>query len=385
LLRRIATLVVATCLVSAGGACSSGREILARDNTPPPAFDPEPRPDAGPEEPAELCPSTKCPPGRVACPSKPFPCGVDLSSDPDNCGACGIRCRQDGDFLEKFHAIMTCSEGACLLVCKPGYADCNGNVEDGCEVEILENKDNCGACGNVCNDFCKSGRCGCQGSATYCPGVGCVSLHSSDANCGACGEACPESNKPPLPPEHYAYYGCMFGVCDRPKCEPPRADCNNDLGNPDGDGCEVADVRTDAKNCGSCGNECGADEICMSGKCVCPCGAPCFNVNADPQNCGLCGWVCPGDNRSSFSEAVSLGAVDPAHGKPICDQGVCGYRCSSHWGDCDADIANGCETNLLVDPHNCGACGVRCDGIEGQACVNGQCLMEACSGSGEAK
>ncbi|AKU98468.1 Tryptophan synthase alpha chain [Labilithrix luteola] len=385
MLRRVAVLVVAASLCSAGGACSSGREILAKEG--PPVFGSETEEagaDVSPDLLAELCPSTECPPGRVACPNKPFPCAVDLSSDDENCGACGVRCRQDEAFLETFHAIMTCSNAACQLVCSPGYADCNGNVEDGCEVETLENPKNCGACGTVC-DVCYAGRCGCKGSDTYCPGAGCVSLYSSDDNCGACGNACPESpesNKPPLPPEQHAYYGCAFGICEQPKCDPPHADCNHDLGDPNGDGCEVADITSDPKNCGTCGNECGPGESCSDGKCICPCGAPCFNLNSDPDNCGLCGFYCPGDNRSRLLQATSLGVADPAHGRPICDQGVCGYRCSSHWGDCDADISNGCETSLLVDPLNCGACGVRCDGIEGQACVNGQCLMKECPEKG---
>ncbi len=39
---------------------------------------------------------------------------------------------------------------------------------------------------------------------------------------------------------------------------------------------------------------------------------------------------------------------------------------------------NGVCSNTQADPLNCGACGVRCDGVEGQACVDGQCLMKEC-------
>ena len=72
--------------------------------------------------------------------------------------------------------------------------------------------------------------------------------------------------------------------------------------------------------------------------------------------------------------------LDSAHGRPTCEQGVCGYQCSPNYADCDGDVDNGCETPLLDDPLNCGACGVRCDGVEGQACVDGHCLMKECGG-----
>jgi hypothetical protein len=386
LLRRAAVLVVAAGVCSASGACSSGREILAKEGPSVPDFSSESdasAPDSGTDAALALCPTAECPPDRVTCPNKPFPCGVDLTSDEDNCGACGVRCRQDEAFLQTFHAITTCANAECRLVCAPGYADCNGNVEDGCEVSTLANKDNCGACGNVCDDLCVGGKCGCSGSATYCPGQGCVSLHVNDNHCGMCGRACPPSNKPPFPAEQHAYYGCVAGSCDQPKCEDQRADCNGDLGDPAGDGCEVENIQTDPNNCGACGNACEPGASCWDGKCVCPCGAPCFKgLNSDFENCGTCGFVCPGDTRSLYFSARSLGVADPAHGKPICDQGACGYQCSPHWADCDADIANGCETNILSDPHNCGACGVRCSGVEGQACVNGQCLMKECSDPG---
>jgi len=387
LFRRVAVLFVGAGVFCASGACSSDREILAKEG-PGPVFGS----DAGeggapsaasPDGAVPLCPTAECPEGRVTCPSTPFPCAVDLTSDEENCGACGVRCRQDDAFLQTFHAISTCASSECHLVCAPGYADCNGNVEDGCEVSTLANKDNCGGCGVVCDDLCVGGKCGCGGSATYCPGQGCVSLHMNDDHCGACGHACPPSTKPPLPEAQHAYYGCVAGECDQLKCADGRADCNGDLGDPAGDGCEVEDLQTDPNNCGACGNVCEPGASCYNGKCVCPCGAPCFErLNSDFENCGTCGFVCPGDTRSIYASVQSLGAADPAHGRPICDQGACGYACSPHWDDCDGDISNGCETNILSDPHNCGACGVRCDGVEGQACVNGQCFMKECSDPG---
>jgi len=90
-------------------------------------------------------------------------------------------------------------------------------------------------------------------------------------------------------------------------------DCNNDPT----DGCE-ADVQSDAKNCGSCGN------------------------------------VCPA----------------AANATPTCFVGKCDFACQAHWGDCDSQPGNGCEDNLLTDQKDCGACKADC----GQkACQNGGC------------
>jgi len=61
-----------------------------------------------------------------------------------------------------------------------------------------------------------------------------------------------------------------------------------------------------------------------------------------------------------------------------CVYGKCVTMCLTGWGDCDGNAANACETNLASDPKNCGACGNVCDGIAGQACVDGQCMVEPC-------
>ena len=71
--------------------------------------------------------------------------------------------------------------------------------------------------------------------------------------------------------------------------------------------------------------------------------------------------------------------ANPVHGRPVCDQGVCDYRCTVNWADCDGNaVLNGCEANLLTDPLNCGGCGIVCDAVEGQPCINGQCATSEC-------
>ncbi len=51
-----------------------------------------------------------------------------------------------------------------------------------------------------------------------------------------------------------------------------------------------------------------------------------------------------------------------------CAQGSC--TCAAGYGDCDADLTNGCETDLQSSPTHCGACSHDC---LGGGCEQGQC------------
>ena len=85
------------------------------------------------------------------------------------------------------------------------------------------------------------------------------------------------------------------------------------------------------------------------------CGGVCTNLRTDPKNCGACGNVCSLPNATAF-----------------CSSGLCWVEtCNFGWGDCDGVFWNGCETNLLTNAKNCGACFIACQG--GTACYSGQC------------
>jgi hypothetical protein len=297
---------------------------------------------------AGICPTNQCPPGRATCPDKPFPCQVDLLWDDLNCGACGSTCSK----FTGIHARTTCVDGTCALQCEVLYdgtfANCNGLIEDGCEINLSTDENNCGGCGIACaaNEECVNAKCVC----------------AVRESCGACGTVCPPPTEPPFPPEWNAGYYCVNAQCNQPSCNPEYGDCNNDFPDAAGDGCETH-VSDDPKNCGACGVACEPGEICGDGGCHCPCGATCFTkLDSDPNNCGACGVVCQ-----------QLPGVDP-----VCDQGICEYPCLSSRADCDQRRSNGCEVNIMDDPANCGGCGIRCDGIEGQACVEGRCTMTEC-------
>ena len=93
---------------------------------------------------------TCCAPGTTCCGTS---C-VDLSIDVQNCGSCGTTCTAP-------NATTACVNGTCRMVaCTPGFGDCNGNPNDGCETS-LNNNINCGRCGLVCppGTSCVSGVC----------------------------------------------------------------------------------------------------------------------------------------------------------------------------------------------------------------------------------
>jgi hypothetical protein len=46
--------------------------------------------------------------------------------------------------------------------------------------------------------------------------------------------------------------------------------------------------------------------------------------------------------------------------------------------DCNGNLEDSCEVKIDSDPYNCGACGVVCDAVAGQACVHGRCAVEPC-------
>lgn len=367
----------------------------AEDAGPGPRFTPEDgSADGAVDPPANvmMCMGTECPHPFATCPSTGvgYKCGVDLSRDPDNCGTCGNKC------LDYKSLFMTsrCVDGQCELECfndvsVSGLFDmrnCNGAVDDGCEVDILSDPQNCGACGKACaaGQPCLKGKCGCPNGLVPCPGPGgrvvCTDTQTDDFNCGKCGKLC--TQPPPdacddMPTN--TYYGCGGGDCVQLKCGGASADCNQDLGTLgcQSDGCEVEDLQTDRNNCGGCGIKCVGDEQCIDEgfgyECAVPCARfnktkckwGCFDLLNDPNNCGGCDDRCrnagPNESRS-------------------CKKGLCVFDCLPGFADCNGDPSDGCEVNLKNHPESCGACGNRCDIAAGQPCVDGRCLMTECDG-----
>lgn len=343
-------------------------------------------PDAVAPAPVVLqCPTSECSPRYTTCPDSKFPCDVDIQNDSAHCGSCDSVCPQGSSWTTK------CAGGQCRLLCATNFADCNGKVEDGCEIETLGDPANCGSCGNACaaGVKCIQGKCGCPTGQLECDGT-CTDITNNDANCGSCGHVCTDPDGGAPPPNHMVF-GCVAGQCGKLKCvqdplgtpEVLWTDCNGNQA----DGCEV-NLADDDANCVTCGVKCDPGQTCSTilqhyppyVTCACPGGqtichgpiegvANCVNIANDPNNCGACGVVC-----SSLVEA--------------CIEGSCVLTCPVGTADCNGDHTDGinldgCETNTDVDPQHCGGCTTPCDSAIAQPCQAGKCATKDC-GSAEA-
>src|SRR5262245_56760888 len=103
-----------------------------------------------------VCGPGVCAPGFVDCNKNMNDgCEAQVAVDATNCGVCG-NVRPNGA-----NALAACALGQCTFACNAGFLDCNGNKNDGCEVDGSKDALNCGKCGSVCgNGFvCNGGQC----------------------------------------------------------------------------------------------------------------------------------------------------------------------------------------------------------------------------------
>ena len=369
------------------GGCGRDLLVAETDEGGVPSFvTPDASDDAAPSQ-AELtlyCPSNKCPEGYTTCDDSRFPCDVNLRTDRNNCGGCGLACPTSPYGRELYE----CVEGRCEMTCSKTSLsmDCDGLPDNGCETSPSE--DNCGACGVKCTDpdkpCVRRGEaelgCGCTGGRDVClsPYPHCIDSSNDDQNCGGCEVACDRNGDGgPRPPN--TYYGCREKSCGALKCLPLTSDCDGNLEN----GCETSLYTRE--NCGACGHTCDPGQECRMDwtgvpQCLCPagqtfctffgcegsgCAGACTDLSNDPSNCGTCWHSCVADITPT-----SMG---------VCTYGSCSRRCAQGLADCNGNAEDDCETNIDSDPRNCGGCGIVCDAVAGQACVRGRCVVEPCA------
>ncbi len=295
-----------------------------------------------------------CNVGR-ACPTSQQCCSgacVDAQTNTAHCGACDRRCTVA-------NAGPLCLNGTCTVaMCIAPFGDCDGSPGNGCETDTSRDVTHCGACGTACaarpNTVanCAAGACAyacvmgfadCDGNVTN----GCeVDTRSSPSHCGGCGARCAPAN---------ATAACAAGVCVVDVCAAGFGDCDGNATN----GCET-DLPVSVSHCGVCGNRCPANPnaapVCVAGACsaVCTAGfADCdsstatgceVDVRVDLANCGSCGRSCSN-----------------AGGTSACMNGACSVRCDAGHGDCNSNVIDGCEVDLTTSRAHCGGCGVSCD------------------------
>jgi hypothetical protein len=298
-------------------------------------------------------------------------CETNTLTDLAHCGACNRACPA------RANAASSCAAGACGFTCNPGFADCNLDATDGCEVNTGTSTASCGRCGAACNPpngtaACVAGVCtvgACDDGFGDCnsnPTDGCeTNVRTSTTHCGRCMNECPARAN--------GFPGCVVGACVI-SCTAGFADCN-DVAT---DGCET-NTRTATAHCGTCGRECtaaGGTASCVSSVCrVAGCDAgrgDCdgmtangceVDVTTSVPNCGACGMACP----------------PRANSAPTCAAGACGLACNAGFGDCDLANANGCEVATTSTVSHCGGCGRMCGLANATAgCAASACTVAAC-------
>src|SRR5688572_23334348 len=83
--------------------------------------------------------------------------GRDDGATGPSTGNCSLRC-------ENAHGSAICLDGACVIDCENGYADCDDNPTNGCEADTTSAPDSCGGCTRRCSNAhggtsCSAGLC----------------------------------------------------------------------------------------------------------------------------------------------------------------------------------------------------------------------------------
>ena len=363
--------------------------------------------------PSEVCiggicgTNPNCAPGTSSCSFSNTICSINLNNDMNNCGKCGIQCEENtqycdngncickvgryncdiqtngcetsasiedcggcGESCASSHALATCiSEiGECVIyACDEHYSDCDGYAHTGCEVNTGSDRNNCGNCGINCgtNTECFGGVCRCHYGYINCNStlpISCDVNYKTDVmNCGSCGEVCPfdqRSNQEPI---------CVNGICQT-RCVSGFADCDNEAY-----GCET-NLLIDPENCLGCGNAC---PIISTGKMGCGedgcsiirCNPFTGNCNGNLEdgcetsldnslNCGRCEVLCGDGEHCEY-----LDAIDNYHCVPDCP--------IINMKNCNNNLQDGCETNVMTSHDHCGNCNQSCSLTA--SCNGGEC------------
>jgi alpha-tubulin suppressor-like RCC1 family protein len=317
----------------------------------------------------------RCTPGYENCNAMaPDGCEVQLTSDLANCGFCGNACPTFAG------TAMACAGGTCRVAsCPADRRDCNASGADGCERPVGTVTD-CGDCNDRCalphvaRQACVGGACtfdpatDCEPGWADCDGTvsnGCERPLATSTDCAGCGDACDATE----------FCDVSMRAC-RPSmsgCTAPQADC-------DGNGSCETNTATSTASCGACGRACSggnATWACNAGACQV---ASCTGGFRDCD--GLAANGCEASATSVSACGPSCIRCDLPNATPVCSGGACAIgACAAGWADCNGIAADGCEANVLVDATRCGSCFVSCNdepGVATGACSAGSCRPVTC-------
>ncbi len=284
-------------------------------------------------------------------------CESDLFTDVLHCGDCAANCNA---YLHGEDS-AACEEGDCAFECSTFYDDCNGDLGesvtegDGCETLIYDNVAHCGNCGMDCNAgrvtendaaecigwnchyYCINDTDDCNGDLGDADGNGCETSLHTINNCGECNYDCRGNLN-----------GNDSTTCDQGDCAytctGDYQDCNDDLGTETGNGCE-SDKKHDAQHCGDCETSCLPHPD--NGAAFCDEGACNFTCNEGHRKVGDACIAC--DTASYCGDScMNCNTVTPANATPACTDGNCTYACIENYHRC----GNECLWDFA--PESCG-------------------------------
>jgi hypothetical protein len=283
-------------------------------------------------------------------------CEVNTEEDPSHCGGCGNQCEVE-------NGTGRCVAGACVVgECDPGFGDCDGEYDSGCEVSTFTDKDNCGGCGASglrCDSvfpnatgLCTDGGCmidDCVGNFADCTGAaGCeTNLGTSDLHCGECGTTCQDVG---------GTNSCSGGAC-MPSCDATHASCDMNAPN----GCETATTGSGAvNNCGGCSTTCSTagttSTTCNAGgTCAPTCDSSHASCDSNPTN--GCETATTGAGNEAHCGGCSPCSTTGTSSVTCNGGGTCVPTCNNNRLNCNG-ANDGCE--VVQGTSNCGACGRQC-------------------------
>jgi len=286
--------------------------------------------------------SCECVPGFADCDGKAETgCETDLLANPAHCGTCNTACAAA-------NATASCLGGKCAYSCAAGFSDCDGKADNGCESPVP-----------VC------GQCSPETDAALCAraGASCASITAKD-NCGAlrtaycgacpqgsvCGTGAPNVCAPACAPESDAAFCGRLG-----------AECGGAVGT---DNCGTVRVL----DCGGCsgGLVCGAQ---APGRCGRPYCAPEPDATLCARLGKNCGPVTATDSCGT-SRTLSCGSCEAPQTCGARLAGRCGVAACTAESDAAFCARRGLDCGTVSGADNCGdqrsvSCGT-CSG--GKAC-----------------